>query len=130
MYSRIIIIIIMSSSGATGWDQCNRRRLRAQPQLKVMPADARHKIIGTEQGRPGWRKETGVTLLDSHNGSLYSSPHPSAEEFRQAQTGWGGNQACGPGINPAIHKWSVSHRERGQEDGPHAPPRGWGRASV
>ena len=38
-----IIIIVMSSSGATGGDQCNRRRLREQPQLKVMPKEARQK---------------------------------------------------------------------------------------
>ena len=75
----------MSSSGATGGDQCNRRRLREQPHLKVIPTDARQKSAGTRQGRPDgedssqpqWKSILQLT--------------PQCLGISAAQTGWGGN---------------------------------------
>ena len=87
----------MSSSGATGGDQCNRRRLREQPHLKDMPKEARQKSK-RNRARTTRVEETQV----NHSGSQYSSPHSNTKDFRQAQTGRGGNPACGPGINPAF----------------------------
>ena len=120
IYIYIYIIIIMSSSGATGGDQCNRRRLREQPQLKVMPTDARQK---SKRNRAMTTRveETQV----NHNGSQYSSPHSNTKNVRQAQAGRGRQSGMWSRHQPGIHRWSVSHRERARRM-THIRLPGWG----
>ena len=96
----------MSSSGATGGDQCNRRRLREQPRLKVMPTDARQKSAGTGQGRPGWRRLESTTM------EVYTPAHtPMPRNFSSADR-MGRQLSMQSRHQPSIHRWSESHRER------------------
>ena len=90
----------MSSSGATGGDQCNRRRLREQPHLKVMQADTRQKSRGTRQGRPEWRKETGSHTSRQPQWKSILKPTPKYQGIPASADRRGGNKACVPGIEP------------------------------